>query len=68
MVRYPADGMAYITLARLHPDQTDPVLVSGPTALVADIVTLVAEDGVWKVHAVGEMVPPGALGITAYSW
>lgn len=67
-VRYPADGIAYVTCPLTHPEQSESFVISGPTALPADIVTILDEQGEWRVHSVGEMVPPSSLGRTAYSW
>jgi putative PIN family toxin of toxin-antitoxin system len=67
-VRYPADGMAYVFCPASHPDQTEPVLIEGPTAMRLEVITLFDEDGQWKVHALGAMVPPADVGRIAYSW
>ena len=67
-VRYPAEGMAYVLYPVLHPDQTDPVTIETPTVMAANWVTLLLEGDQWKVHQIGELVAPAALGKQAYSW
>lgn len=65
-VRYPADGMAYVVAPIVHPDQDEPFEMAGKAYM--NFFTLVLENGVWKVHKVGAMVPPSDLGKGAYSW
>jgi hypothetical protein len=67
-VRYPADGMAYVFAPIVHPDQNEPILFMGPTKTYLNVFTLVLEDGVWKVHQFGAMLPPADIGKDAYSW
>jgi hypothetical protein len=67
-VRYPADGMAYVFCLIAHPDQDEPITVEGPTQAWMHVVTLLEEDGEWKVHQIGEMASPEQVGKKAYSW
>jgi hypothetical protein len=67
-VRYPADGIAYVLAPIVHPDQDEPVLIVGPMRIPLNVFTLVLEDGVWKVHQFGAMLPPAELGKRPYSW
>jgi hypothetical protein len=67
-VRFPADGMAYVFIPVTHPDQDEPIVFDKPQAVPMNVVTLLEERGVWRVHAVGGMVPPQDLGRTPYSW
>jgi hypothetical protein len=68
LVRYPADGIAYVIAPRLYPDHDEPVVITQPTQMLSLFFTLLFEDGRWRVHAVGPMVAPSDLGKTAYSW
>jgi hypothetical protein len=68
VVRYPADGMAFVCAPILHPDLDEPAAMSEPTRLYAKVVTLLLEADAWRVHVVGPMIPPAELGKTAYSW
>lgn len=67
-VRYPADGMAYVFCPHMHPEKSEPILIPGPAVMKLEVITLLDEDGHWKVHSLGAMVPPADLGRTAYSW
>lgn len=67
-VRYPADGMAYVFCLIAHPDQTERMSIGGPTYAWMHVVTLLEEEGEWRVHQVGEMASPAQVGKTAYSW
>jgi hypothetical protein len=67
-VRYPADGMAFVVWPVTHPDHTEAFVIEETRAIYANIVTLVLEEGEWKVHQIGEIVSPAALGKLAYSW
>jgi hypothetical protein len=68
-VRHPADGMAYVICVIAHPDQDEPFTIDKPTPVPAHVITLLEEDGQWKVHRVGgDAVPPRELGKKAYSW
>lgn len=67
-VRYPADGMAYVFCPHMHPEETEPVLIAARTAMKLDVITLLDEDGEWRVHSVGQMVPPSEVRRAAYSW
>jgi putative PIN family toxin of toxin-antitoxin system len=69
LVRHPADGMAYVFCPRnIHPDQTEPFEVLLPTAMQVTFITLLLREGRWRVHALGPMIPPVAVGLAAYSW
>jgi hypothetical protein len=67
-VRHPADGMAYVFWPAVHPDQVDPVLYDRPQSIAMNVVTLLEENGGWRVHELGRMVPPQEIGLEAYSW
>jgi len=67
-VRHPAEGMAYVFFPAVHPDQVDPILYDRPQQIAMNVVTLLENRGVWRVHELGRMVPPHELGIEAYSW
>jgi hypothetical protein len=70
-VYYPADGMAYVHCPLLHPDQDEPIEIpAGGVYPDPYVITLLLEDGEWRVHAIGlrHHVPPQALGREPYSW
>ena len=67
-VRYPADGMAFVTCPITHPDHTEEFVIEQPAQIWANIVTLVLEAGDWRVFQIGEIVSPAAVGMQAYSW
>jgi hypothetical protein len=68
-VRFPADGMAYVFYPITHPDQDAPILIDKPQKMYLNFVTLLLEDGEWRVHDIGPtMAPPQDLGRTPYSW
>jgi len=67
-VRYPADGMAFVTCPITHPDHTEEFVIEEATHVWANIVTLVLGQGKWGVHQMGEIVAPAALGKQAYWW
>lgn len=67
-VRYPADGMAYVLCLPMHPEETAPKLISGPSVSFMEVITLLAERDQWKVFSLGRMIAPNELGLTAYSW
>ena len=68
-VRFPADGMAYVFFPITHPDQTESILIDKPQQMYINFVTLLLEDGEWRIHGVGPtMVPPQDLGRQPYSW
>jgi hypothetical protein len=60
--------MAYVLCPRVHPEQTEPFMVERSRAMELTVITLVERRGRWLVHAIGPMVPPADLGLTAYSW
>ena len=70
----PCDGgrLAYFapgdTDPSTGPEQAEPFLVERPQAMELTVITLVERRGRWLVHAIGPMVPPADLGLTAYSW
>jgi hypothetical protein len=67
-VRYPADDMAYVFAPVLHPDQDEPITITEPQKVYMLVYTLLREDGQWRLHSVGRMIPPADVGKTAYSW
>ena len=67
-VRIPADDMAYVFWPITHPDQDEPFAIDKQQPMWMNIVTLLKEDGDWRVHQVGAMVPPQTLGRQPYSW
>jgi hypothetical protein len=67
-IRYPAVEMAYAFAPIMHPDQDEPIAIEGKQSMWINVITLLLEDEQWKVHQVGEMLPPAAIGKTAYSW
>lgn len=65
--RYPADGMAHVLLPVVHPDQDEILVVEQPTLAWVHIVTLLLEDGSWRVHSItSTFPPPEELGRVAY--
>jgi hypothetical protein len=68
MVRYPADGMAYVIAPITHPDHTESFLIMEPAQIHANTFTLLLEDGTWRVHQVGQPLSPAEVGKDAYSW
>jgi hypothetical protein len=63
-VWHPADGMAYVRVARRRDDSG--VDTSG--RIEWDVITLVDDGDEWRVHSVGDMVSPESIGKSAYSW
>ncbi len=70
-VYYPAEGMAFVYCPLLHPDQDEPIEIP-PGAVYTDpyVITLVEEDGDWRVHSIGvrNQTSPQTLGREPYSW
>lgn len=68
-VRFPTDGMAYVFYPITHPDQAESVLIDKPQQMYTNFVTLLLEDGEWRVHDIGPtLVSPQDLGRQPYSW
>jgi hypothetical protein len=67
-VRYPADGMAFVIAPRLHPDQDEAIQFPADTEIFATCVTLLHEEGAWKIQKIGLPVSPADVGKEAYSW
>jgi hypothetical protein len=67
-VRYPADGMAYVFCPITHADQDEGFVFTEQSLAWVNVVTLLLRAGEWKVHQVGEMLDPSAVGLKAYSW
>jgi hypothetical protein len=67
-VRYPADGMAYVYFHITHPDQDEVYFITEASRAWVHVFTLLLMDGEWKVHQLGEELPPADLGVEAYSW
>jgi hypothetical protein len=68
-VRYPAPEMAYVFCIIAHPDQHEAFVIAGEGEQLAyaNIVTLLAQAGHWRVHQLGEMLNPAWVGRRAYS-
>lgn len=68
VVRYPAEGMAFVFAPICQPDDDEPAATAKPNQRYVKVVTLLIEADEWRVHVVGSMISPASIAKIAYSW